>query len=273
MSGTWTWARRPYRVAADTITAASMCARWDFSALTRSSTTLANSVSPGTGDLAIGATLRPRLQWTTVDPTTWPGLQSLPITATGDEATDAARDLATGSGAPCEPTGDWTVAVWLARHSAPTYTPVGALFALGKRIDGSTWGSGNYAAIEAGVDSSYRPYGGVHHGGTPTYSEVKADDPLTNGRLTLLTLTYVSSTGTLTLYVDTLAAATTTGLGAIYWGSATNRPWFVGGNIASTGATARQAWPGWIGDVQVSGAAASAADVARHYGLVAGGLR
>lgn len=269
VSGTWTWLQRPYRVPTDTITSSGMLADWDFSALTRSSTTVTNAISPGTGDLSIGSTLQGRLQWSTVDPTTWQGLQSLPITASADESTDAVRDLATASGAPFKPAGDWTVALWVARNNAASYSPVGSLFALGSRIDGSTWGGpSNYFAVEVGVTSAFRPYAGVHHGGGPTYSEVVAGDPLTNGRLTLVTATYVASSGTLTLYVDGLQVATTTGLGAIFWGSATNRPWCVGGNIISTGATSRQAWPGWIGRVLVSGAAASAADVARHYARI-----
>lgn len=269
VSGTATWVRRPYRVPTDTITPTGMLARWDFSGLTRSSATVENSINPGTGDLSIGTTLRDRLLSSTADPTTWWGLQSLPVTATADEPTNANLDLSAPGGV-FEPAGDWTVAAWVARNTA--FTPSYGLYVLDKRISASVWGSGNFAAVELGIDTAFRAFGSVHHGGGPSYAIVTATTALSPARLTLLTLTYVASTGTLTLYVDGVAEATTAGLGAIYWG-ATPGPWCVGGNSLSTGATVRQAWPGWVGEVQVSGVAASAAEVARHYGLLAGGLR
>lgn len=263
IAGTWTWVQRVYQIPADTISATAMRARWEFSERTRSDTSVPNAIEPGVGDLSIGSELRPRLQWTTVDPTTWFGLQALPVTASGDQSTDAARNLTT-SGNFYTTTGDWTVAAWVARNAA--FTPSYTHFAILKRINDTTWGSGNYAALEIGIDSSYRPYAGVHHGGTPIYTEIVAGDPLTAGRLTLLTLTYVSSTGTLTLYVDAIAAGTTAGLGAIYWGP-TPGSWAVGGNLLSTGAPVRQAWPGWIGSVEVAHEAVTAAAVARHVAL------
>ncbi len=269
VSGTATWVRRPYRVPTDTITPTGVLARWDFSGLERGATTVENSISPGTGDLSIGTTLRDRLRLSTADPTTWWGLQSLPVTATGDEPTNANLDLSAPGGV-FEPAGDWTVAAWVARNTA--FTPAYTHFVVAKRINASTWGSGNFAAAELGIDTAFRPYGAVHHGGGPSYSVVTATAALSPARLTLLTLTYVASTGTLTLYVDGVAEATTAGLGAIYWGG-TPGPWVVGGNSLSPGATVRQAWPGWVGEVQVSDVAASAAEVAAHRARRSGGLQ
>ena len=271
VSGTWTWVRRPYQIPSDTITTTGMLADWSFAALTTSSTTATNAITPGTGDLAIASTMRTRL-WQGITDASWPwwGLQSLPVSAGGEEISTTAFDL-NAAGTLFEPTGDWTLSVWAARSMNGFTSPPYEMYAVLKRRDDANWVAPySFSSIAIGLTTQLRATGLVAQGATPTFTYVTSADALPVGRLTLLTLVYVASSGTLTLYQDNRAVATTTGLGAISWGSGTSRSWCVGGNMNSSGVAYRQAWPGWIGRVMFSNTAATADDLARHIARVSG---
>lgn len=121
-----------------------------------------------------------------------------------------------------------------------------------------------------GVGNSLMPQAYVAQGGVPTFTEINGTDAIPPGRLVLLTLTFIASSGTLSLYMDNRLAASTTGLGAISWGAGASRSWCVGGNIAGSGVAVRQTFPGWIGRAQVANVAVTAADIARHIAFISG---
>lgn len=272
INDTWTWVQHIYHQPVDTIsTGASMLADWDFSALTTAATIVTNSISPGTGNLAVGATIRSRLQAGIAD-ASWPttGLQALLLTATGDESPSTGLDL-NAAGTLFEPVGDWTVAIWVARNTAFNFSTGNGCIAIMKRRTDATWGGpSDFSAVSLGVGNSLMPQAYVAQGGAPTFTEINGTDAIPPGRLVLLTLTFVTSSGTLSLYMDNRLAASTTGLGAISWGAGASRSWCVGGNIAGSGVAVRQTFPGWIGRAQIANIAVTAADIARHIAFVSG---
>lgn len=270
LSGTWTWVRRVYRLPSATLTTG-VLADWDFSALTTADTTCVNAANPGTGDLSIGSAQQARLAYGIPD-ASWlaTGLQSIGLAETSSGAPGASTNVA-ASGTLFEPTGDWSLWAWVARQHAPLYSAAAGCIAVMKRRTDSTWGGpSDFSSVNLGVGTTLAPQAYIAQGGGPTFTTIDGFKPLVPGRLTLLALVYVSSTGTLNLYQDTELVATTTGLGAVSWGAGVSRSWCVGGNTNGGSPAIRQEFPGWVGRVGFSNVAATAADLTKHYALITG---
>lgn len=271
ISGAWTWVRRVYHLPSDTLTSSGVLADWDFSALTTADTTCPNAANLGTGTLSIGSAQRARLAYGIPD-ASWlaTGLQSIALIETSPGIPGAVTDV-TASGTLFEPTGDWTLWAWVARQHAPLFNTANGCIAVMKRRDDSAWGGpSNFSSVNLGVGATLAAQGYIAQGGGPTFTTIDGVKPLVPGRLTLLALVYIASTGTLNLYQDTELVATTTGLGAVSWGAGASRSWCVGGNSSAGSPGLRQEFPGWIGRVGFASVAATPADIARHVAVVSG---
>lgn len=247
-------------------------ADWRFYGLARGTTSVVNTIAPGTYNLTVPSSgsysAQDRLG--VVDPgAIFDGGWMVVDTATAQSGGAVVPVSGAGaSGDRLEPSGAFSVVVW----AAPLYVNGSGFgrFALLKRRDDSTWGGGVFTSVEVGLGQpgDLRPYAQLRDGSSDRL--VTATRALSPTRLVQIAVTLSGATGTATLYLDGVSQGTASVSTGITWGTATTRSWCIGANGSGGSPTWAQEWPGWIGRVGVWTRAVTAIELAADVVAVRG---